>query len=134
MSVRVISHRNQVMDRLKQAFVKTATAYEANLHLVIRLKRGWPIGFGTTHRRNGQIVVGSHRNIFDTGALDRSQGMVFLSPFRVRYSWSVPYARAVHEGVVLRNGRRIPARRFTRVAAKEANLSQRFADCFKGAA
>ncbi len=135
MVVRVTSHKNQVMQRLAQAFDKTAQAYDANLHLVLRLKRNWaePPGFGVTRRRNKTIVVGNFRNIYDTGELDRSQNMVMLSRFRVRYSWSAPHAVIVHEGAVLRSGRRIPARRFTRVAAKEANLSQRFADSFKGA-
>lgn len=136
MSVKITSHKNAVMARLAEAFEKTATAYDANLHLVLRLKRNWaePPGFGVTHRRNRTIVVGNVRNIFDTGQLDRSQSMTIISAFRVRYSWSAPHAAKVHEGVTLRSGRRIPARRFTRVAAKEANLPQRFADCFKGAA
>ncbi len=133
MAVVIHSHRHQVEQRLEQAFEKTAKAFEANLHLVLRLKRGWAKGFGTTHRQNGQIVTGSFRNIFDTGELDSSQRMVFLSPFRVRYTWSAPHSQIVHEGCVLRNGTRIPARRFTRVAAREANLPKRFADMYKGA-
>ena len=136
MTVRVTSYKNQVMQRLLEAFDKTAQAYDANLHLVLRLKRNWaePPGFGVTRRRNKTIVAGNYRNLYDLGDLDRSQNMVKLSRFRVRYSWSAPHAVIVHEGAVLRSGSRIPARRFTRVAAQEANLPQRFADCFnKGA-
>lgn len=135
MTVRITSHKNQVIARLAQAFEKTAIAYDANLHLVIRLKRNWsePPGFGVTRRRNKTIVVGNYRNLYDLGNLDRSQKMMFLGLFRVRFSWDgmgITPPVTIHEGAVLRSGRRIPARRFTRVAAQEANLPQRFADCF----
>lgn len=133
--MKIVSCKREVIQRFVKAFEKTTQAYNANLHLVLRLKRNWiePPGFGRTQRRNKTIVIGNFRNIYDTGELDRSQQMTPLSLFRVRYSWSAPHSSIVHEGAVLRNGTRVPPRRFTRVAAREANLPQRFADCFRGA-
>jgi hypothetical protein len=109
------------------------SAYDQQLHTVIRQPRSWPEGFGTTYRENGEVVKGSLRNIFDTGELDNSQSIEHL-PRGSRHAWSAPHSAVVHEGATLTNGTRIPGRRFTFVAAMEAQLPEVFAKSLKGAA
>jgi hypothetical protein len=69
----------------------------------------WP---GETIRSNGQ-VAGTKRNIVDSAALFQSNTGPEIDGLRVRYSWRVGYAAAVHEGAVLQNGTVLPARPWT---------------------
>lgn len=125
-----IRHRSELEQRIKRATKAVSDRYDQQLHVVIRQPRNWPEGFGTTYRQNREVVVGSNRNIFDTGELDNSQSLEYL-PNGSRHAWSVPYAAAVHEGVTLQNGQQIPARRFTYLAAMEARLPEVFVQAFK---
>jgi hypothetical protein len=127
------SHRAALEERIERAATALGNAYDQQLHTVIRQPRSWPEGFGTTYRENGEVVKGSLRNIFDTGELDNSQSIEQL-PRGSRHSWSAPHSVVVHEGATLTNGTRIPARRFTFIAAMEARLPEVFAQAFKGAA
>jgi hypothetical protein len=75
----------------------------------------WP---NKTIRQNGQSV-GSPRNIIDTGNLLQSQSRESLGVDHTAFTWTgqsgstKTYALYVHDGCVLKNGRRIPARPFT---------------------
>jgi len=53
----------------------------------------WP---RETRRRVG--VVGSPRNIVDTGSLRQSGTYNFIGPYTLEARWSAGYATAVHEG------------------------------------
>ena len=66
-------------------------------------------GFGGTVKE----IAGSPRNIVDTGLLRASGGYQFIGDFACQYTWTQPYAKAIHDGAVLRNGGIIPARPWT---------------------
>jgi len=68
----------------------------------------WP---RETQRRVG--VVGSPRNIVDTGSLRQSGTYSFIGPYTLEARWSAGYATAAHEGARLRNGTILPARPWT---------------------
>lgn len=70
---------------------------------------GWP---RNTLRQNGQMV-GSPRDIVDTGTLLRQQQSPQISGTVATYRWTAPYSPIVHEGARLRNGTLIPARPWT---------------------
>lgn len=130
MSMKRTSYRAALEQRIERASAVMGSAYDQQLHVVIRQPRQHPEGFGTTYRENGEVVEGSNRNIFDTGELDNSQSMQ-QSPRGSRHTWSAGHAAAVHEGVTLANGTRIPARRFTYIAAMEARLGDVFVQAFR---
>ncbi len=65
---------------------------------------------------------GAKRDIVDTGALRRSQKVIPDGRLSVLYVWSVEYSAAVHEGATLRNGAKLPARPWTKVALKRIDL------------
>jgi len=83
----------------------------------------WP---GQTRRQNGQ-VVGSPRDIIDTGELDSSQSLTRESRTAWRWRWTAPHALIVHEGATLRNGTELPARRWTRRAVQQYRPFVKFA-------
>lgn len=68
----------------------------------------------------------SPRNIVDTGALRDSQQML-VEGNEATWTWDVPYALYVHEGVTLRSGTVIPPRRWTQFAVDETNIPEVFA-------
>lgn len=132
--MRVIRNNTaQVKASLERAFAKTAVDYADRMQTVITDPRQWPAGFGTTHRRNGQTVVGSFRNIEDLGNLLRSQ-QFSVSGFLARYQWDgngqTPVV-LVHEGYTTKTGKRIPPRRWTIQALQEIDLSGRFVSHFR---
>lgn len=69
----------------------------------------WP---RNTLRQNGQMV-GSPRDIVDTGLLAQRQQSPQITGSRATYRWTAPYAPYVHEGVRLRGGGIMPARPWT---------------------
>lgn len=69
----------------------------------------------------------SPRDIVDTGALRDSQQMV-VEDTHAEWTWDVPYAIFVHEGVTLRSGTVIPPRRWTQFAVDNINVPEIFAD------
>lgn len=70
---------------------------------------GWP---RNTLRQNGQLV-GSPRDIVDTGTLAQQQQAPQISGTQAAYRWTAPYSPYVHEGVRLRGGGIMPARPWT---------------------
>ena len=75
----------------------------------------WP---GQTERQSGQ-VVGSPRDIVDSGDLLDSYRVERRGPNQTAHVFDVPYALAVHEGAALRNGGIIPARPFTEAPVRD---------------
>lgn len=117
---------------LKKSFDQTAKRYNEKNKEIIQNPRDWGGGFGTTYRRNGEIVVGGYRNILDLGNLNKSQKMT-INQFSAIYEWSgngeTP-APLVYFGHVTRDGGFVPGRPWADVAANELNLSQTFANYF----
>ena len=130
MTMKRTSHRAALEQRIERAAAVMGDRYDQQLHTVIRQPRNWPTGFGTTYRENGEVIQGSFRNIFDRGDLDNSQSIQHIDRGS-RHAWSAGHSVAVHEGITLTNGTRIPARRFTYQAAMEARLGDVFAQSFR---
>lgn len=131
--MRIISNRREIRERLNHAFAAAVDAYDEANHRAIREARDWGSGFGTTHRRNGEVVTGGRRNIVDLENLDQSQKVQPIAPGRVQFSWDglgeTP-AALVHEGYTKADGDRIPARRWTRISAIEGNIGEAFMSGF----
>lgn len=69
--------------------------------------------FTRAGRRTAGKVVGSPRNIVDTGRLRNALLFRFIDGFTAEYRWTSQYATAVHQGARLRNGTLLPARPWT---------------------
>lgn len=54
-------------------------------------------------------------DIVDTGQLRASQKVEFPKATEARFSWSQDYSLYVHEGYILRNGKKQPGRPWTQV-------------------
>jgi hypothetical protein len=87
----------------------------------------WEPGFGITHRRNGEVVVGSYRNILDLGNLGESQNMT-RQGYQTIWEWNglgeTP-ATLVYTGWSTANGR-VPGRPFPDVGVAKVNIKQEF--------
>jgi len=135
MSIRTISHRADLQRRFTNAHQSVIAEYYQVCQLVLLTPRYWR-GFEgrVTRRKSGEVVVGAYRNIKDLGNLARDQQVRPVGQFRVQFVWGgsgkTPPV-VVHEGATLRNGTRIPARRFTRVARREAQWGNAFVQGFK---
>jgi hypothetical protein len=131
--MKIKSNINAIKDRARKAFLACVDAYDAANQQAIETPRQWPSGFGTTHRRNGEVVVGSYRNIVDLGNLQASQKVEVLSDGISQFTWDgkgeTPVA-LVHEGHATKGGGYVPARRWTAIAAAEARLGEVFKDNF----
>ena len=73
------------------------------------LSGDWP---NTTRRKNGE-VVGSPRDIIDTGALLQSKQRETISSSITEFTWKDDVAEGVHDGMVTKSGKRLPARPWT---------------------
>lgn len=82
----------------------------------------WP---RETQRANGE-TVGSPRNIVDQGELLRSKRFT-QGTNSADWEWTAEHALFVHEGVTLRNGTELPARRWTEFAVNAYNPQAKFA-------
>jgi hypothetical protein len=69
----------------------------------------WP---NRTRRKNGE-VVGSPRDIIDTGALLQSKKRDPISSSITEFIWEDDVAQGVHDGMVAKSGKRLPARPWT---------------------
>jgi hypothetical protein len=87
----------------------------------------WEPGFGITHRRNGEVVIGSYRNILDLGNLGESQNMT-REGYKTIWEWDglgeTP-ASLVYTGYVTTNGR-VPGRPFPDVGVSKVNVRLQF--------
>jgi hypothetical protein len=120
----VIINDRLIFALTERAFSRAAVEFNAALEKSITDSvYPWP---RATRRRSGQ-VVSSPRNIVDTGRLLNSQSYS-IQGTEAEWRWTAPYSIIVHEGATLRNGTEIPARRWTRRALREFNLSRQYAD------
>lgn len=71
------------------------------------------------------------RDIVDTGALRRSQRVSYPAKMKAIFIWSVNYSAAVHNGAILRNGGRLPARRWTDRAFQKFDAATVFGRLYK---
>ena len=71
-----------------------------------------------TRRKNGQ-VVGSPRDIIDTGALLNSKKREQVNRNTVDFVWEDPVAGGVHDGMRTRGGGLLPARPWTEPTLQE---------------
>jgi hypothetical protein len=69
----------------------------------------WP---NSTRRKNGQ-VVSSPRDIIDTGALLQSKRREQISNSVVDFIWDDDVAEGVHDGMISKSNKRLPARPWT---------------------
>lgn len=132
--MKIKSHRAQVNSRFAQGFKAAFEEFNRANEEAITEPRYWGGGFGRTFRQNGEIVVGGFRNVVDTSALKDSQSPEIIETGKGRITWDgngeTP-AADVHEGYTTESGHRIPARRWTRVAADEGNIVEEFIEGFK---
>lgn len=101
------------VDAQSQAFDEAITAEEYP----------WP---RETRRRNRDIV-GSPRDIVDTGKLLESKVVARSSTENaVEFTWEADYALVAHEGATLQSGAELPARRWTEVGVELCQPEQVF--------
>lgn len=72
----------------------------------------WQWNDNQTRRKNGQIV-GSPRDIIDTGDLLASKRREQISRSVTEFIWDDPVAGGVHDGMRTRSGKDLPARPWT---------------------
>ena len=131
--MRVKNYKQQVVNRYKKAFKQTAIAFNNANQDAINLPSYWA-GFedSTTHRQNGEVVVGAYRDIFDLGNVSTSQNMSVKGIGTVVYTWDgnnqTPVAQ-VYFGSVNEYGY-IPGRRWTDRALQLVDLGQVFQNNF----
>jgi hypothetical protein len=73
------------------------------------LAEDWP---NVTRRKNGE-VVGSPRDIIDTGALLQSKRRDPINSSITEFIWEDDSAEGVHDGMMTKAGKRLPARPWT---------------------
>ncbi len=130
--MRRIKHHQRLREKLIAGMDAVSDAYQVAMTEVISEPRQWDYGFGTTYRRNGEVVEGSFRNIVDLANLKESQSMT-REGLKTTYQWdgngeTPPII--VHEGATLPNGKQIPPRRWTEVAADELDWQAAFESGF----
>lgn len=108
------------MDSLSDA-INDAIAY------TIETPEQWDAGFGVTHRKNGEVVVGSFRNIVDEGNLQMSQDMT-REGLSTTWEWDgngeTP-VDLVYTGYTTANGR-VPGRQFPERGIEKVNIGEEF--------
>lgn len=108
---------SELDDYLESVFDGIVEGYKQELDDVISNPRYWGQGFGTTRRKNGEIVSGGFRNIVDTQELKNSQSDSRTGKLEHTFEWDAGHATIVHEGT-----RNMPPRPWTRVAAQNLNI------------
>lgn len=86
-----------------------------------------------TLRKNGR-VVGSPRDIIDSGSLKNSLAITTEGEYSVRYKYKVDYSGLVHQGFVGKSegsGINYPARPWVTAAHEENNLQEIFNEFLK---
>ncbi len=121
--------RKALLKRAERAFAEAqddlTDAFRAEVE---DAKWAWP---NDTIRSNGSRA-GSPRSVVDTGAFRDSYSRENVGPSTYRHAWTVPYAAAVINGAVLKNGSVLPARDITQ--GPLAQLPEFFARRFNAAA
>jgi len=131
--MRVISNKQDIINRISRSFEATVQRYDEAMKEIIANPRQWG-DFGTTYRRNGEIIVGGFRNIVDLENLQNSQRFEMVNPFLARFTWDgngkTPVT-LVHEGYTTKTGKTIPARPWTTYGIIEGELEKTFINTFK---
>ena len=127
-----ISLKNDLEDRILSGIDAVSNAIDDAIHEVIETPSQWDEGFGVTRRRNGEIVVGSYRNIVDLGNLDQSQEMT-RDGLKTTWEWDglgeTP-AVLVYTGYTTKNGR-VPGRQFPERGIDKVDIQEVFNQGFK---
>lgn len=71
-------------------------------------------------RRHNSDLVGSPRDIYDTGELYDSL-VISRTLGAAEYTWEADYATIVHDGATTKNGTELPARPWTKVGLEECD-------------
>lgn len=104
--------------RILQGFRASVTAIEQQVKREIEEpKWAYP---RETQRRNGD-VVGSPRDIVDTGELRDSLYSTVLSDFTAQVATKAPHSVFVHEGYFTTTGKEVPARPYLRTGVDQAD-------------
>jgi hypothetical protein len=105
------------LDAIQSAFTKEFFNLSGAISQVITTPRNWGEPYGT-------------RDIVDKGTLRGSQ-RADVDGRTGRITWSVRYAFWVRNGYTLRNGTRMPGRKFDQVGLNEFDLPTRVAERFR---
>jgi hypothetical protein len=110
-----MSDLSNVVDAVHQSWAETIDEIEtANRTAIQSWRYQWP---RSTQRQNGELV-GSPRDIVDTGKLLENQYVDRQSSETFELGWNVDYAAQVHEGTTSKSGVHYPARRWTQEAIR----------------
>ena len=113
-----------IESKLSTAIAAYSKEIDQNLdHQFFDSKWEWP---RLTRRRSGQLV-GSPRNIIDTGELLNSkQGPTPVGGGKIgrRWFWNTPYASLVKNGYISRTGEVVPARDWILAALRELPFAE----------
>ena len=119
--------KTDLEDRILSGIDAVSDAIDDAIHEVIETPSQWDEGFGVTRRRNGEIVVGSYRNIVDLGNLDQSQEMT-REGLKTTWEWDglgeTP-AVLVYTGYTTKNGR-VPGRQFPERGIDQVDIQEVF--------
>lgn len=123
-----ISVKNDDLERrIIQGMDSLSNAIDESIHDVIVTPQDWLEGFGVTRRRNGEVVVGSYRNIVDLGNLENSQEMT-RNGLKTEWEWDglgeTP-AVLVYTGYATKNGR-VPERHFPEKGIENVDVAKEF--------
>lgn len=106
---------------LQETVDELAVAFEATIESSIF---SWP---RRTERSNGSIV-GSPRDIVDTGTFRDSQSHALVNPLLVRFLWDIEYALIIFYGYITTGGNEYPGRDWIAAAFNEIDPLDVFAD------
>lgn len=115
--------KTDLEDRILSGIDAVSNTIDDAIHEVIETPSQWDEGFGVTRRKNGEIVVGSYRNIVDLGNLDQSQEMT-RDGLKTTWEWDglgeTP-AVLVYTGYTTKNGR-VPGRQFPEKGVDQVDI------------
>ena len=118
---------------ISSAFQKVASDFADKNAEIISEPRQWGDGFGTTHRKNGEVVSGGNRNIVDLANLKDSQKLTYPDALKASLEWDgggeTPVS-SVYFGYSTKSGR-IPGRPWVEVAKSEFDFADAFSSAFK---
>lgn len=115
-----------LLERVSKGLVATSEQLISDCNEVFDNPRLWGHGFGVTHRRNGEVVVGRFRNIVDTGELRNSSEVRDRSQTSKQVAWTAEHAEEVYFG----EGRK-PGRKWVDYGIDEQNLKAAFVRGFQ---
>lgn len=110
-------------DLFERAFTQTMKAFGHEIREAFSEEAWeWP---NVTRRRNGQLV-GSPRNVIDTGALRNSQTEPVVKGDTAYIEWTAGHAVKVFTGVTDRSRKTHPARNVPQMVGDRFNFAETF--------